>query len=1061
MKEEFIKNSPLFAELADEEQRAIGKRMRLENYHPGEALFVKDGESDALYLIREGWVKLSTDDRSAIVANLGPGSLLGETDFFLGRPHTLTAHATGQVAVWALDNTALAEVITERHDVGVGLGLAFGKGIVQLQPYLSDHLTDNFLLAKLSDRERKLIAQQLTPHRYFPNEAIYRSGEPPTGMFFIDRGTVRLLGDSDEDYAELGKGELFGEMAVISDKPHNNTAQAATETILWQLSPADFAALSASHPSIKTNLSHNLRANLTATDRSHAVTILRRIHLFTDLPREALESVARLLLLRHVPAGETVFNQGDPGDAMYIVDTGLAEAISETPRRGRETVAHFAEGDFFGETALLIGKTRSFTTYAKRDTNLWCLYRTDFDHLLVKYPQLSVALSRALRDRLGSFGDYSTEPHLKKIAQLGGLSRMQIDELSARLQPRRYQAGSTIYYEGRASDEMYFIEDGQVEHWANSVRGAILLETLEQGDFFGEIALLSGKGHPTTAYAVVDTNIWALTKADFDDFLSRYPNLGITLSRVLSGRLEETMSRLRGDVPQRGLPSQTGPVSQPGRGPQPVSPRPAAMPPVPLRPVAPSGSRPMRPVQALPPSVPPPPQRPPIHSQYTQPVRPVSGPPPGRPIHSQHTQAITPVPRPSQGPPPLHSQHTQPVPVQPPGLSRPVPAIPPKTGPTPAAPPAKSKPKRKRSKAKRKRKQTQVTPAPPTQAKSTPPAKPHSKSAAGVAAVASVASAAAPAKQPPPKKGRQQKSTAAQPRAVSNRKLSRDGNETSLAVWFASRSLGAKLRILVFVLILIWLCGIMVPSWLIQALAATFEDEGALPGDNRSVVMQVREDGAVGAVAALPFVETATSTPTNTPTPSITPTQTPTPTETPIPTSTPTPTNTPTPTETPTPVFTPTPTDTATASFTYTPSAPTDTPTPEPTPTPDVDFRLVSVRQLTPCENHGKHHIFVKVQDPSGQGINNVPVKVQWAPTADGFIIAKTDTKTDLKGQLDPGRFDFAMFKGTYSVEVQGGTSEVASGITPDYAVNESCGEDGTANSLFHLSFEVIFERTY
>jgi hypothetical protein len=126
-----------------------------------------------------------------------------------------------------------------------------------------------------------------------------------------------------------------------------------------------------------------------------------------------------------------------------------------------------------------------------------------------------------------------------------------------------------------------------------------------------------------------------------------------------------------------------------------------------------------------------------------------------------------------------------------------------------------------------------------------------------------------------------------------------------------------------------------------------------------------------------------------------------------------------------------------------------------------VDFRLVSVRQLSACENQGKHHIFIKVRDPSGQGINGVPVKIQWAPTADGFVVTETETKTDLKGRLDPGRLDFAMFKGTYTVEVQGGTSEVAKGITPDYGVGEACGDNAVANSLYHVSFEVIFERTY
>lgn len=119
------------------------------------------------------------------------------------------------------------------------------------------------------------------------------------------------------------------------------------------------------------------------------------------------------------------------------------------------------------------------------------------------------------------------------------------------------------------------------------------------------------------------------------------------------------------------------------------------------------------------------------------------------------------------------------------------------------------------------------------------------------------------------------------------------------------------------------------------------------------------------------------------------------------------------------------------------------------------------MRQLTPCENQGKHHIFVKVEDAAGQGINGVPVKVEWAGGADGHVLVNTETKTDLKGQLDPGRFDFAMFKGSYAVEVVGGSSEVAGPVTPDYGTNEACGENTVANSLFHQSYEVIFQRTY
>lgn len=1081
MKENFIQDTPLFAELSADEQRAIGKRLRLEKYKPNETLFVKDGESDALYLIKEGWVKIAADENGPSVANLGPGSLIGEADFFLGQPRTTTARATGDLTVWSLHNDDLATIIAEMPEIGLNLGLAFGHGISQYHYILTQQLANTPLLQNLSARERALIAHHLAPQRFQAGDPIFRSGDRPTGLYIIDQGAVRLLGDTDDDFAEVQAGEIFGEMSVIANKPHAKTAQAAADTIIWQLSPTDFAQLIATYPSIKTNLSRNLRASLSLSDQTYAVNVLRKIALFEDLPQEALEDVARLILLRHIPSGELVFSQGDPGDALYIVDSGTIEAVADN-RGSNQLVGRFTDGDYFGEISLLTGKTRSFTAYATTEANLWGVYRTDFDNLLIKYPQLGAALGRTVRDRLdasaGSSGPRARSsgprPHLQRFAALTGLSQPDLDLLAGQLQPRQYQPGTAVYYEGQLGQELYFIESGQLEQWATTMRGPTLLETLGAGDFCGEAALLSGRGQLSTAHVLVNSRIWVLPKAAFDDFLRRHPHLLPTINRVFGQRTQELLARLQGGGPRQALPSATGPGANPA-WPAPTSPSPYPLQPsrpvTPVGPVAPPvrvravGSiSASRPVAALPPRTSPvPPAGNPAHAQNTVGMRPVR-PQPGPAVHSQHTVGVTPVN------PAVHSQHTVGIaPVGPAIHSQHTVGVAPIRPEAPQQPPAG--PKRKKisrreaqpggpptsagdKQAKRKRKKapgeaSRPTPvAPPLQAQSqTPPPPPPP-----------------PTAEPRRKRRRDSAPSSAlalQPRVVSNRRLQRQNS--SLAVWFAKRSLGAKLRLLFVVLIIIWLCGIMAPSFIINSLAATFEDNGALPGDERSIVNQVRQDGAVGAVAMLPFVETATATPTETQTPTITPTPSSTPTETPIPTLTHTPTNTPTPTETPTPIFTPTSTATPTPAFTrvIVPSAPTDTPTPEPTPTPDVDFRLVSVRQLTPCENRGKHHIFVKVQDSSGQGINGVPVKIQWSPTADGFVVAKTDTKTDLVGQLDPGRLDFAMFKGTYEVEIQGATSQIATGITPDYGTNETCGEDTNANSLFHISYEVIFERTF
>jgi hypothetical protein len=187
--------------------------------------------------------------------------------------------------------------------------------------------------------------------------------------------------------------------------------------------------------------------------------------------------------------------------------------------------------------------------------------------------------------------------------------------------------------------------------------------------------------------------------------------------------------------------------------------------------------------------------------------------------------------------------------------------------------------------------------------------------------------------------------------------------------------------------------------------------------------------------------------PTRTPLPTFTSTATP--TSAPSPTNTLVPTWTPTVTDTPT--ITPTPTETATA--TPEPTVVRRPPTATFTPTPSVDFQA-TVRQLTACENEGKHHLFIYVKDANGEGIPGVRIRVSWQG-------GEATMMTGEKLHIDPGFVDFAMFKGNYTVQVLDFVSEIAGPITPDIPRDELCAETGNAvaNSLFHYSYEITFEK--
>ncbi|HMA33699.1 MAG TPA: cyclic nucleotide-binding domain-containing protein, partial [Chloroflexia bacterium] len=126
---------------------------------------------------------------------------------------------------------------------------------------------------------------------------------------------------------------------------------------------------------------------------------LRHIELFQDLPDEELERLAARLRTWHVPRGTVVFKKGDPGDALYIIETGQVMVLYEEGN-DRLVGATLGPDTPFGETALLIGEPRSRTLVVSIDAVLWVLSKEDFETELHNLPSMAVNLSRSLARRL-------------------------------------------------------------------------------------------------------------------------------------------------------------------------------------------------------------------------------------------------------------------------------------------------------------------------------------------------------------------------------------------------------------------------------------------------------------------------------------------------------------------------------------------------------------------------------------------------------------------------------------------------------------------------------------
>jgi CRP-like cAMP-binding protein len=125
---------------------------------------------------------------------------------------------------------------------------------------------------------------------------------------------------------------------------------------------------------------------------------LAQVDIFRQLPPEEIQGLVPYVSHLRLHAGDTVFAQGDIGDALYIVEQGKV-AIMRTEGGRANTLAHLGRGQSFGEMALLGGETRMASAIAVEPLSLGKILREDFRRLIDQSPALSDAVTSLSDER--------------------------------------------------------------------------------------------------------------------------------------------------------------------------------------------------------------------------------------------------------------------------------------------------------------------------------------------------------------------------------------------------------------------------------------------------------------------------------------------------------------------------------------------------------------------------------------------------------------------------------------------------------------------------------------
>jgi len=214
-----------------------------------------------------------------------------------------------------------------------------------------------------------------------------REGEAPDRTIPIDASVDLAYG---HPVAELGPGDLFGEMTCMNFYPRSATVRAKTDVVAFEML-RNVLDIMMKNKTFRAQLDENYR-------RRALETHLRGVPMFAGLPPDFIEHLkGSVELVRYTP-GQVIARQSEAADSFYLMRIGFVK-ISEVYPGGELVLAYLSRGDYFGEIGLLGGGVRTATCTALDHVEVVKIAGDDFREMLTRFPSVRTGLEAVAAER--------------------------------------------------------------------------------------------------------------------------------------------------------------------------------------------------------------------------------------------------------------------------------------------------------------------------------------------------------------------------------------------------------------------------------------------------------------------------------------------------------------------------------------------------------------------------------------------------------------------------------------------------------------------------------------